>query len=57
MAEEHPPQYDENISHDDMSVLRVLMREVRGLNAMSLAPVFVPEDPGVETLAVLESDI
>lgn len=37
MAEEHLTD-DDMFTHDDMSVLRVLMHEVRGLNATSSAP-------------------
>ncbi len=43
MAEEHLVD-DEVFTHDDMTVLRVLMHEVKGLNAVSSAPVFIAPD-------------
>ncbi len=43
MAEERITQ-DEILNHDDMTVLRVLMHEVRGINAVSTAPAFVADD-------------
>ena len=43
MAEERTAQ-DEAFSHDDINVLRVLMHEVRGLNAVSTAPAFIASD-------------
>jgi hypothetical protein len=51
MAEERITQ-DEILNHDDMTVLRVLMHEVRGINAVSTAPAFVADDDDVAALSL-----
>jgi len=43
MAEEHLTE-NEAFTHDDMTVLRVLMQEVKGLNVISSAPVYMSSD-------------
>lgn len=52
MAEEHLVE-DEAFTHDDMTVLRVLMQEVKGLNVISSAPAYMSSD---ETSASSELD-
>ncbi|HEY1085932.1 MAG TPA: hypothetical protein VGE34_04390 [Candidatus Saccharimonadales bacterium] len=45
MAEEthqHDNQGIDTISHDDMSVMRVLMHEVKGLSPISTPPILEP---------------
>jgi len=43
MAEEHLTE-DEAFTHDDMTVLGVLMQEVKGLNVISSAPAYMSSD-------------
>jgi hypothetical protein len=51
MAEERTTP-DEAFSHDDMNVLRVLMHEVRGINAVSTAPAFVADEDDSSAFAL-----
>ena len=43
MAEEHLTE-NEAFTHDDMTVLGVLMQEVKGLNVISSAPAYMSSD-------------